>query len=132
LVVADKALTAKKNYNLRVVETLVGARVLARKLGLAVGDREKITLREVIGKLTSETDVAKGGKGMDVGALMEALKRMESAVEDLKPQGSTHAEFGATLEEMIEMSGLPAENFHEVYLSWVEGGFYLPLCIGLC
>ncbi|KAJ7253427.1 Galactokinase [Mycena rebaudengoi] len=120
LVVADKALTAKKNYNLRVVETLVGARVLARKLGLAVGDREKITLREVIGKLTSETDVAKGGKGMDVGALMEALKRMESAVEDLKPQGSTHAEFGATLEEMIEMSGLPAEIFHEVYLSWVE------------
>ncbi|KAJ6514730.1 Galactokinase [Mycena vulgaris] len=120
LKVSDKALTAKKGYNLRVVETLVGARALARTLGVPVGAREKITLREVIGKLTAETDVGAGGKGMDVAALMDVLHKMDAAVEQLKPPGSADPEFGATMEEMIEMSGLCAEEFHEVYMSWVE------------
>ncbi|KAJ7157613.1 Galactokinase [Mycena crocata] len=120
LKVADKALSAKQGYNLRVVETLVGARALARTLGVTVGAREKITFREVIGKLTAETDVGPSGVGMDVDALMAVLAKMEAAVEKLKPAGSTHAEFGATMEEMIELSGLSAEEFHEVYMSWVE------------
>ncbi|KAJ6620060.1 GHMP kinase [Mycena sp. CBHHK59/15] len=118
--VSDKALTAKKGYNLRVVETLVGARALALKLGVPVGAKEKITLREVVGKLMAETDVGPGGNGMDVDALMAVLQRMEAAVEQLKPPASTDPHFGATLEEMVEMSGLSAEEFHEVYLSWVE------------
>ncbi|KAJ7447089.1 Galactokinase [Mycena galericulata] len=120
LKVSDKALTAKKGYNLRVVETLVGARALARSLGLTVAPREKITLREVVGRLVAEADVEKGGAGMDVDALMGVLRRMEAAVEQLKPLGSTDAEFGATMEEMVAMSGLSAKEFHEVYLSWVE------------
>ncbi|KAJ7657601.1 galactokinase gal [Mycena rosella] len=120
LKVSDKALTAKKGYNLRVVETLVGARVLARTLGIPVGAREKITLREVVGKLTAETDVGAGGKGMDVPALMDVLQKMAAAVEQLKPSGSADPDFGATMEEMIAMSGLSAEEFHEVYMSWVE------------
>ncbi|KAF7337055.1 Galactokinase gal [Mycena venus] len=120
LKVSDKALTAKRGYNLRVVETLVGARALARTLGVSVGPREKITYREVVGRLVAETDVGKGGEGMSVDALMEVLARMEAAVEQLKPPGSTHAEFGATMGEMVAMSGLSAEEFHEVYMSWVE------------
>ncbi|KAJ6459427.1 Galactokinase [Mycena vitilis] len=120
LKVSDKALTAKRGYNLRVVETLVGARALARSLGVAVEPREKVTLREVVGRLVSETDVHKGGAGMSVDKLMEVLGRMEAAVEALKPQGSTDAEFGATMEEMVQMSGLSAEEFHELYMSWVE------------
>ncbi|KAJ7832193.1 ribosomal protein S5 domain 2-type protein [Mycena leptocephala] len=93
----------ERGYNLRVVETLVGARALARTLNIPVGAREKITLREVVGRLVAEADVGKGG-----------------AVEQLKPPGSTDAEFGATMEEMVAMSGLSAEEFHEVYISWVE------------
>ncbi|KAJ7649836.1 Galactokinase [Roridomyces roridus] len=120
LKVSDKALTAKQGYNLRVVETLVGARVLARTLGVSVGPREKITLREVVGRLTNETDIGTGGAGMDVNALMEVLKKVDDAVEKLKPVGTTHPEFGATMEEMVEMSGLSKEEFHEVYMSWVE------------
>ncbi|KAJ7081882.1 Galactokinase [Mycena belliarum] len=120
LKVSDKALTAKKGYNLRVVETLVGARVLARALGIAVGAREKITFREVVGRLMSEADVGPGGTGMDAAALMGVLHKMAEAVEQLKPPGSIDPEFGATLEEMTAMSGLPADEFHEVYLSWVE------------
>ncbi|KAF8176234.1 ribosomal protein S5 domain 2-type protein [Mycena galopus ATCC 62051] len=120
LKVSDKALTAKRGYNLRVVETLVGARALARNLNIPVDAREKITFREVVGRLTAETDTGKGGAGMSVDALMEVLRRMEAAVEALKPAGSTDKEFGATMEEMVEMSGLSKEEFHEVYMSWVE------------
>ncbi|KAJ7111902.1 galactokinase gal [Mycena epipterygia] len=120
LKVSDKALTAKKGYNLRVVETLVGARALARSLGVPVGAGEKITFREVVGKFTAETDVGKGGVGMDVSALMDVLQKMDVAVEQLKPPNSTHPEFGATMEEMITLSGLSAAEFHEVYMSWVE------------
>ncbi|KAJ8088452.1 galactokinase [Marasmius tenuissimus] len=49
LVVSDKAVTAKTNYNLRVVETLAAARILARHLNLPIGKDEKLQLREVVG-----------------------------------------------------------------------------------
>ncbi|KAI8919786.1 ribosomal protein S5 domain 2-type protein [Entophlyctis helioformis] len=46
LVTADKHVTAPTNYNLRVVETRLGAALLAKKLGLVVPD-EVITFRDV-------------------------------------------------------------------------------------
>ena len=54
LVVSPKAATAKVQYNLRVVEMLVGAQVLVRLLGISVGDRERITLREVLGRFVGD------------------------------------------------------------------------------
>ncbi|KAG9084320.1 galactokinase [Ceratobasidium sp. UAMH 11750] len=48
LKVSDKAVSAKTQYNLRVVETLVGARVLAKGLGVEVQEGEKVRLREVV------------------------------------------------------------------------------------
>lgn len=119
LVVADKAVGAKRGYNLRVVETLVGARVLAKFLNVHVGEREKITLREVVGRLAGE----KQGEEMSPAALLDILTRMDQEVEVLKPQRRSGAdeELGVTLQEMIELSGLPEDIFHEVYLSWVEG-----------
>ncbi|KAE9398900.1 galactokinase gal [Gymnopus androsaceus JB14] len=108
LVVSDKAVTAKRNYNLRVVETLAAARILARRLELKVGKGEKVTLREVVGRLAGEW-------------LLETLKRMEREVEGLKPANPTEeGQEGVTMEEMIEMSGLSTDEFNEVYLSWVE------------
>ncbi|KAJ7054482.1 hypothetical protein C8F01DRAFT_1324025 [Mycena amicta] len=83
-VVSDKALTAEKGYNLRVVETLVGARILARSLQVQVGSNEKVTLREVVGRYVAETDVGKGGKGMDEPALIDVLGKMDEALESLK------------------------------------------------
>ena len=124
LVVADKAVGAKRGYNLRVVETLVGARVLARVLGVRVGDRERVTLREVLGRVIGE------GKGEEasIEVLERGMERMEREVEVLKPKGrgpgageEGNAELGVTMEEMVEMSGLSPEVFHDVYLSWVEG-----------
>lgn len=123
LVVSDKAVGAKRGYNLRVVETLVGARVLAKALGINVGEKEKITLREVVGRLVGE----KEGEEIDGIDLRNALVRMGKEVEALKPKGraDNDTELGVTLDEMVEMSGLTQAAFHEVYLSWVDG----QLCI---
>ncbi|KAJ3977599.1 Galactokinase [Lentinula raphanica] len=131
LVVSDKAVTAKRNYNLRVVETLVAARVLARHLELKVGNTERITLREVVGRLAGEFEEV--GE-MPVEWLLETLKRMEREIEHLKPPNSdisSEAQLGVTMEEMIAMSGLTAEEFQDVYLSWVEGESFIPIICSL-
>ncbi|KZP00589.1 Galactokinase [Calocera viscosa TUFC12733] len=112
LVVSDKALSAKVNYNLRVVETLVAARVLARGLGVSVGEGEKVTLREVVGRWAGE------GEGEDIGP-----ERLETALHMLLGETERifdRAEEGITHGEMVKASGLAEEAFHELYLSWVE------------
>lgn len=119
LVVSDKLVHARTRYNLRVVETLVAARVLARRLNIPVGEKEKVTLREVLGRVMSED--AGSGEDMDLGILMQGLERMISEVELLKPNQRDDGEEGVTLEEMIEWSGLSEDVFREVYLSWVDG-----------
>lgn len=117
LVVADKALTAKHGYNLRVVETLVAARILANSLGFEIGGKDRITLREVAGKLAGEKD----GENIRTEELEIILVALENKLEVLKPNKSADGELGLTMTEMIEKSGLPRDVFHEVYLSWVEG-----------
>ncbi|KAF8808656.1 Galactokinase [Phlegmacium glaucopus] len=116
LVVADKALSAKRGYNLRVVETLVAARILAKSLGFKLGEKDRITLREVAGKFAGEKE------GEDIGAesLEKSLVALENKLELLKPNNSVDGELGLTMTEMIDKSGLPRDIFHEVYLSWVE------------
>jgi len=116
LVVADKALTAKHGYNLRVVETLVAARILANSLGFKIGEKDRITLREVAGKLAGE----KNGQDIGTEELENILVALENKLEVLKPKKSADGELGFTMAEMIEKSCLPRDVFHEVYLSWAE------------
>ncbi|KAJ2932504.1 hypothetical protein H1R20_g4582, partial [Candolleomyces eurysporus] len=125
LVVSDKAVTAKRCYNLRVVETLAAARILARSLGVDVGDKERVTLRQVVGRYYGE--VESSGKTLDAERLAEALREVLPKLGILKPgahkddaDNATRVRSGVTLQEMIEMSGLDPEVFHEVYLSWIE------------
>lgn len=122
LVVSDKVVHARTRYNLRVVETLVSARVLARRLGISVGDKEKVTLREVLGRVVGE-DVGKM-EDMDLEVLKGALEKMVKEIEVLKPQGRD--EEGVTMEEMIEWSGMSKDVFNEVYLSWVDSASHFP------
>ncbi|KAG6851649.1 hypothetical protein C0991_007315, partial [Blastosporella zonata] len=113
----DKAVGAKRGYNLRVVETLVGARILANALGVSVGENERITYREVLGRLLGE----KPGEDLGIAELQRGLERMGAEVEFLRPKGiPDDGELGVTMQEMIAMSGLSEEAFNEVYLSWVE------------
>lgn len=130
LVVSDKALTAKHRYNLRVVETLVGARILANHLGVKLlDDKEKVTYREVLGRVVGEPQGCGGEMGME--ALIVGLKTVLGKIKCLLPKGVNNLrqgeeekegqQLGVTMEEMIEMSGLSPKAFHEVYLSWVDG-----------
>lgn len=116
LIVADKALSAKRGYNLRVVETLVAARILANSLGFKLGEKDRITLREIASKVAGERDEE------DIGpeSLEQTLMVLERKLEVLKPKNSLDGELGLTMTEMIEKSGLPRNIFQEVYLSWVE------------
>ncbi|KAF9446160.1 galactokinase gal [Macrolepiota fuliginosa MF-IS2] len=146
LVVSDKAVTAKHRYNLRVVETLVGARVLARALGIKLHDVhgeghghghghghnktkwEKVTYREVLGRFVNEPQGCGPEGDMGPESLIIALKGILTKLNCLLPQRIRGAaarereseELGVTMEEMIEMSGLSPKVFHEVYLSWVD------------
>jgi galactokinase len=117
LVVSDKAVSAKTQYNLRVVETLVGARVLAKELGVSVGEKEKVTYREVLGRWAGEAD-----EELNIAKLQDVLEKILVKCETLKPvREAGNTELGVTLAEMISLSDLSEAAFHELYLSWVEG-----------
>lgn len=117
LVVADKAVGAKRGYNLRVVETLVGARILANSLNIPLGPADKTTYREVAGRYAGYLE----GDRMDVKELEKVLLELEGKLDVLKPSLVQGDQLGVTMEEMIQMSGLSKDAFHDVYLSWVEG-----------
>ena len=111
LVVSDKAVTAKHRYNLRVVETLVGARILAKALGIPITNTERITFREVVGRFAGEDETE-----LCIEELQEALQVIIPKLDILKPKHGA----GLTMEEMIDMSGLTQPEFDQVYLSWVD------------
>lgn len=120
LVVSDKVVHSRTRYNLRVVETLVSARILARSLGVEVGKSEKVTLREVL-------DRSLGYKNAEEVSPDVLLKGLEDIVQKLHvlklvdSDGSDGTEIGVTMDQMIEMSGLNEEDFKELFLSWVDG-----------
>lgn len=131
---------AKTRYNLRVVETLVSARILARVLNLSLlspGKNKKFTLREVLAAFLSVNEV-KGTKepmlapeeveaGLEkllkeVGRLRGSVLRgeREHSAEDADQAGE---EEGLTMNEMVRFSGLEEKEFKDVYLSWVDSTF---------
>lgn len=142
---ADWDAGAKTRYNLRVVETLVAARVLARVLGLApllAGANKKFTLREVLAAYLSSNEVKGAAEpALSPEQLTEGLEKLLGEVEKLRPRNlaawkagsegvveeEAGEQLGLTMEEMVAYSGLGAEAFTEVYLSWVEGAFTLSL-----
>lgn len=124
LTVSNKAETGKSRYNLRVVETLAGAHVLSRVLGINYGNEERLTYRQVLHKW-----VEKQGK-------VDSEEHLKDAITTLLESGSLDrlkgkSQDGVLLEEMIEMCGMTSEDFHKVFLSWVEGEpcsvFYLAI-----
>ncbi|EPT05481.1 hypothetical protein FOMPIDRAFT_1021304 [Fomitopsis schrenkii] len=121
LVVSDKAVGAKTRYNLRVVETLVGARILARHLGVPLQPTERPTLREVLGHWLGYKEAKGTPTELDTDKLKTGLQKVLPEVEKLRPAGRGGGEeLGLTMEEMVKESGLDEKTFHEVYLSWVE------------
>lgn len=130
LVVSDKAVSAKTQYNLRVVETLVGARILANHLGVKIGREEKVTFREVLGRWISG-DEKESGREIEAEKLKDGLEKVSKELEALKPplEKVTDGQLGVTMEEMINMSGLSESGFQQLYLSWVESTYTPPTFI---
>jgi hypothetical protein len=119
LVTSEKAVHARTRYNLRVVETLVGARILANRLGISfVHAKERPTLREIVGRFGDEP-VGGWVPVVDDDRLRAALQQMLGKIVLLKP--NTVAQEGVTLETMIEWSGMAEKDFREVYLDWIDG-----------
>ena len=124
LVVADKVVSSKYRYNLRVVETLVAARILARRLRISVGKTEKVTLKQVVDRFLGIPD----GQVVDPTTLKRGLEHIIVEADGLKQGDDTDDDTGLTLEEMVELSGLTQKEFYKLYLSWVDGerSLFLP------
>ncbi|KAG9125688.1 galactokinase, partial [Ceratobasidium sp. 392] len=134
LKVSDKAVSAKTQYNLRVVETLVGARVLAKGLGVEVQDGEKVRLREVVERWKpapgafsitpldkSESKSVSFPQPADSpdANLKSSLQALLPEIERILNPNNTGSA-GLTLPEMITASGISESDFLQTYLSWVE------------
>ncbi|KAG8929380.1 galactokinase [Tulasnella sp. 418] len=116
---SNKRETAKYHYNLRVVETWVAARILARRLNIDVGDTEKIQLREVLSRWIGEDVASEDPHGeSSVAQLKAGLEKMVSTVESLL--GSDKTADGYTLKDMIMATGLSEGAFKELFLSSFE------------
>ncbi|KDN50733.1 hypothetical protein RSAG8_01231, partial [Rhizoctonia solani AG-8 WAC10335] len=106
LKVSDKAVSAKTQYNLRVVETLVGALVLAKGLGVQVADGEKIRLREVVERWKP------GPADATDASLKSSLQSLLPEVERILNSNGKGAG-GLTLPEMITAwVEVEADRFH--------------------
>ncbi|KAI0693409.1 Galactokinase [Cytidiella melzeri] len=141
LVVSDKVVGAKTRYNLRVVETLVSARILARLLNLTAllspsYPTKKFTLREVLSAYLGVAEI-KGERqpALSVEEVKEGLEsllkesgRLRARVlrEGIKFDANDEAQEaevvdeGLTMEEMVQFSGMDEDEFRQVYLSWVD------------
>ena len=90
LVQSEKVVGARTRYNLRVVETLVAARVLARVLGLdalvaAGGGRGKFTLREVLAAFVGSGEVkGKAAPSIAPEEVKAGLEKILGEVERLR------------------------------------------------
>lgn len=117
---------AKTRYNLRVVETLTAARILARRLGLAIPPTWRPTLREVFSLYIARAAPSvqfelkgQNGTALSSDVLESELRRILEELEEYKED--LGGEEGLTIEEMIELSGLGEKEFKVMYLDWVDG-----------
>ncbi|KAI9061167.1 ribosomal protein S5 domain 2-like protein, partial [Trametes sanguinea] len=96
LVVSDKVVSAKIHYNLRVVETLVAARVLALRLGQSLGPSDRPRLREVFSRWLGSPELESSPE-----KVKEGLERFLPEIEKLRPapEGRKEGELGVTMQE---------------------------------
>jgi galactokinase len=103
-----------------VVETLVGARILSQVLGLNVGNEEKLTYRQVLEKWYQSQGKKDGEDSLkeEITAILQGGYLEKLRGKDLD---------GVTLDEMVRMTNMTSEDFHRVFLSWVEGKYWIPI-----
>lgn len=127
----DLAGGAKKQYNLRVVETLIGARVLGQALGLFddadndPANPRRPQLREIVARFGGEPSPAsKDGLDLDnsltTDALESALTSILEKLDSILGSTDAHRAQGHTVEELVTMSGMDPDVFKKTYLDFIE------------
>ncbi|ORY93289.1 galactokinase [Syncephalastrum racemosum] len=106
LVTADKFVTAPRNYNLRVVETKMAALFLSKALWI---DNPSDSLKEVCEDYFKDADYRERNPIYD-------LKRLLDTALTAFPKDSSGGQ-GYTLDEVAEMTGVPAQTLKEKYMT---------------
>ncbi|KAJ2899032.1 galactokinase [Coemansia aciculifera] len=109
LVVANKHLTAPTNYNLRVVETRIGALMLAKHLGIAereaCANADPLTFKVVMDEYFSSAET--GGNEVQVW-----IERLETMLHEAKVTFSAHQQ-GYTYDEMAVALGVSSAELSD-------------------
>jgi len=117
-VVSDKVVSREGGYNLRVFETRVGARLLASALGLPTSDKP-LLLREVV-QLYIDKEASSSKKLTLAQALDEFITQVDLLFDTtgLPPSDPSTLipKVPVTIEDLVRLSGLPQDNFTEIYL----------------
>ncbi|KAJ2082983.1 galactokinase [Coemansia sp. RSA 988] len=121
LVVSDKAVTASVCYNLRVVETRIGALLLAKHLGIAdrsvCKDVDPLTFKIVMDEYLSAEDCGGSDCNSDndydddgkTEGIESWISRLDTMLKEVQKAFGTHPE-GYTREEMaLALNMTPAE-----------------------
>jgi galactokinase len=111
------AADAKRHYNLRVVETMIAARLLSQSQGLCM-TKDLVsppTLREVVGRYAGGDE-----NGMSDERLELALIGMLDEVESVLGASVAERESGLSMDTIMSRSGMTATQFSQTYLEVVE------------
>jgi galactokinase len=117
----DLAGGATKQYNLRVMETLIGARVLGRALGVIQdGEKgvEKLQLRQVVGRFAGEQ--RDSSSVISPHELESALEKILREVDRILGPDAESRDVGHLPEGLASLTGLSDEAFERVFLSTIE------------
>ncbi|TIA97411.1 hypothetical protein E3P95_02869 [Wallemia ichthyophaga] len=118
LVTSDKATTAKYNYNLRVVETLAGAALLAKRLGLAYTPADKVSYRQIVSEVAGG-EHSLTGESVDntdpTAGLRAAFKKTLQAIEH--HLGNDSVRDGLSEDDLIDALDMSKQSFADTYLS---------------
>jgi galactokinase len=111
--------TAPEHYNLRVVEVLIAARILATAWG--VGDIEGVNGKRIWFKEVLDAWARKTGIEGEKEVFEQAILAVHTILEV-----DGRGERGWTREEMIESSGMSREDFTKTYLEFLESNLNCP------
>jgi galactokinase len=119
----DLAHGATKQYNLRVMETLVGARILGQALGIVDdNESERIQLREVAGRYAGEPKLRDltDETALTTDKLEQAIQSILVKVDEILGPDSDLRHLGHLPEGLPKLCGMSDQDFRRIYLDFIK------------
>lgn len=116
LITSNKAETAPRNYNLRVVEVAIAAELIAKRLDLTVAHDSNLdtaTLRGVLDAYFTQKLGERQWDGQDIDVGISMLSRMLELIETIFTEAEKQ---GLTTEQASASIGKSPSEFSEIYL----------------